>query len=82
MPEPQQGWFLTYLFVYSQLLAHVFVAVHPSHQEESSQCLMRPDNKLVQIFCCLNFFGYLTHEKFVKAVKFWVGHPVKLFFGR
>ena len=83
VPEPQQGWFLTYLFVYSQLLAHVFVTVHPNHQQESSQCLKRPDNKLVQMFCCLNFFGYLapTSAKFVQAVKFWLGHPIKLFLG-
>ena len=46
-------------------------------------CFKRPYNKAVQVFGCLNFFGYLTptDEKFVNAVKFWLGHPVKLFFG-
>ena len=46
-------------------------------------CFKRPYNKALQVFGCLNFFGYLTptDEKFVYAVKFWLGHPVKLFFG-
>ena len=52
-------------------------------QEDSFLCLKRPYNKAVQVFCCFNFFGYLTpsDEKFVNAVKFWLGHPVKLFLG-
>ena len=32
VPSPHQGWFLCYLFVYSQLLVHLFIAVHPNHQ--------------------------------------------------
>ena len=31
-PNAQQGWFLGYLFFYSQLLTHLFIDVHPNHQ--------------------------------------------------
>ena len=31
-PNAQQGWFLGYLFFYSQLLTHLFIEVHPNHQ--------------------------------------------------
>ena len=34
MPSTHQGWFLCYLFVYSQLLASLFITVHPNHQVE------------------------------------------------
>ena len=47
-------------------------------------CFTKPIPRVAQVFCCANFFGYLTpsHESFVKAVKFWLGHPVKLALGR
>ena len=32
VPSPAQGWFLCYLFVYSQVLAPLFLLVHPNHQ--------------------------------------------------
>ena len=32
MPSTHQGWFLCYLFFYSQLMASLFIAVHPNHQ--------------------------------------------------
>ena len=104
VPSPHQGWFLCYLFVYSQLLVHLFISVHPNHQVKSKQiniicllictqiffqednlsCIKRPFSKPVQFFTCLNFFGYLTpnNESFIKAVNFWLGHPLKLFFGK
>ena len=46
-------------------------------------CFKKPLSKVVQIFCCANFFGYLTptHDKFVQGVKFWLGHPAKLALG-
>jgi len=82
VPSPHQGWFLCYLFVYSQLLVHLFISVHPNHQEDNLSCIKRPFSKPVQFFTCLNFFGYLTpnNESFIKAVNFWLGHPLKLFF--
>ena len=43
----------------------------------------KPISKVLQVFCCLNFFGYLasTAGDFVKGVKFWLGHPIKLALG-
>ena len=32
VPSVHQGWFLCYLFVFSQLLASLFITVHPNHQ--------------------------------------------------
>jgi len=80
VPSPHQGWFLCYLFVYSQLLVHLFLVVHPNHQENKVGCFSKPYNKIVQIFCCCNFFGYLTpdSDSFIRGVKFWLGNPVKL----
>ena len=37
VPNPSQGWFLCYLFVYSQLLVDIFIAVHPNHQVGKNQ---------------------------------------------
>ena len=53
-------------------------------QEDNLSCIKRPFSKPVQFFTCLNFFGYLTpnNESFIKAVNFWLGHPLKLFFGK
>ena len=31
-PVPSQGWFLVYLFVYSQIFAGLFTLIHPNHQ--------------------------------------------------
>ena len=98
VPNPHHGWFLMYLFFFSQILASLFTAVHPNHQvvflcvdylevtenfkvKNLSSCFKRPVNKAVQLFCCLNFFGYFTpdNETFLRAVKFWLGHPIRLF---
>jgi len=82
VPSPSQGWFLCYLFFYTQILAHLFIEVHPNHKENvrEQKCFKRPFSKLAQIICCLNFFGYLApnNEIFLNAVKFWLGHPLKL----
>merc|ERR1711953_1270983 len=85
MPSTHQGWFLCYLFVYSQLLASLFITVHPNQQEDPHPRLngfrvKKPISKVHQLFCCLNFFGYptTTTEQFVRGVKFWLGHPLKL----
>ena len=36
-PSPSQGWFLCYLFVFSQIFAGLFVLVHPNHQVRPTQ---------------------------------------------
>lgn len=36
VPSPSQGWFLCYLFVFSQIFAGLFVLVHPNHQVASA----------------------------------------------
>ena len=81
--SPHQGWFLCYLLFYSCLLSHLLVAVHPNHQEDRILCMKRPLKKATALLG-LNFFCYptTTHEEFIKGVKFWLGHPLKLFFGK
>ena len=102
VPSVHQGWFLCYLFVYSQLLASLLITVHPNHQvkklkhkdtgqhfqEDPSPRLNglpidKPISPVLQVFCCLNFFGYLTStaDEFVRGVKFWLGNPIKLAIG-
>ena len=84
VPSPSQGWFLCYLFVFSQLFTPLFLLVHPNHQDdEKFGCLKKPLSRIMQVICCINFFGFLTptHGDFVRGVKFWLGHPVKLALG-
>ena len=82
---PHQGWFLCYLFFYSQIFTKLFLSVHPHHQKSETKCFKKPFTKfkINQLTCGMCFFGFITpdSDSFVRAVKFWLGTPIKLFFG-
>jgi len=80
-PSPSQGWFLCYLFVFSQTFAPLFLLVHPDHQDQQKfGCFRRLLSKKIRVDFCFDFSQYFTtaNKHFVKGVKFWLGHPLKL----
>ena len=86
-----QAWFLMYLFIYAQMFTHCFRAFHPVHNTPESTtlsycgstsccCTAKPFNCLTKVFCCLNclFKPAVTPEKFVSAVTWFLGGPIRL----
>merc|ERR1712123_479537 len=55
-PSAGQGWFLLYLFVYSQVLTNLLFLWHPSHgPEENSNC-SPPYSRVTKLLGCMCFF--------------------------
>jgi hypothetical protein len=81
-PGPHQGWFLAYLFIYSQILGLWFYNWHPtSSSSSSSTSLSSILSKLEQ--CIINyscFFGKWsrTSHEFANSAAFFLNGPKKL----
>lgn len=69
-PSPHQGWFLVYLFFYSQILAGIFYLWHPS-STNVSRCYPRKA-------LCFFFIRTPTPEAFQNAAAFFLGGPIRL----
>ena len=88
--SPHQGWFLIYLFTFSQLLATWFSTFHPNHNGDEmsgpdccgqkTSCCSKPFSLATKIFGCFHFFckPASTPTEFVDAVYWWLGSCVKL----
>jgi len=71
-PNAGQGWFLMYLFFYSQVLCRWLCMWHPSHVTHHS-CSS-------SVLGCHCFFFRLArnHAELVASVMWWLGSPVRL----
>jgi len=79
-PNSGQGWFLLYLFIYSQVFARIFICWHPAHTTSPIACCTRPTSALGKYLQGLHFFGRpaANSEEFVSAVRWWLGGTLKL----
>ena len=89
LPKPGQAWFLLPLFVFSQLLAHLFTLWHPSHSQATSEglpccgrsvCCTRPFSCCAKFFSCISCFGKpaSTPVELVNSTVSWLGTWYKL----
>jgi len=79
-PDAGQGWFLLYLFLYSQVFARIFICWHPAHTTSTTTCCPRPTYAFGKYLQGLHFFGRpaADPQEFVAAVHWWLGGTLKL----
>jgi hypothetical protein len=86
-PNSGQGWFLLYLFLYQQLLAHLLVLWHPANAGPTlpccgsrPACCARPPSLLLRAISCAHFFGRAAAgpEQLVAAARWWLGGTLRL----
>ena len=86
---PGQAWFLLPLFVYSQILTHLFILWHPAHSSTTVSglpccgrkiCCTRPFSCCVKMFSCIYCFGKpaTSPEALVNSTVWWLGSVWKL----
>jgi len=79
-PNAGQGWFLLYLFIYSQVFARIFICWHPAHTTSPVPCCTRPTSALGKYLQGFHFFGRpaADPQEFVSAVQWWLGGTLRL----